>query len=252
MSTKTRQKRVTRKPAFAEINEEVAISIKQKLTLNLKRIEPLTKNQELVFKYRNEHQLLYGSAGTGKTFLALYHALDDIIERELFKKVIIIRSICETRKIGFLPGTEKEKSAAYELPYQEICAKLFARPDAYEVLKAKGIIDFRTTSFLRGITLSDCVIIFDEFQNETSHGINSVMTRVGSDSRMVICGDVTQDDLRQHREISGAKDTIKVLEAMDVFTKVHFELEDIVRSGFVKSYLTARSYLEKSGAIARL
>lgn len=224
-------------------------SLKQRLNFELKRINPLTKNQELVFKYRNEHQLLYGSAGTGKSFLALYLALEDIIEHDAFKKLVIIRSTVPSREQGFLPGDEKQKSAIYELPYAQICQELFGRGDAYEILKQKGVIEFRSTSYVRGITLSNCTILIDEAQNADRRELDSLLTRVGENSRVILCGDGRQDDLLRKREKSGMAEVIKIIRETGLFSAVEFTCDDIVRSGFVKAYITAAEKLEREGKI---
>ena len=150
-----------------------------------------------------------------------------------------MRSAVPTRDIGFLPGNEKEKSAIYEEPYKDICIELFQRGDAYEILKTKGLVNFMTTSFIRGITLRDAVIIVDECQNMSFHELDSIITRVGENCRIIFCGDFRQSDLNKN----GLKDFVRIIKAMDQFDLVDFEIKDIVRSGFVKDYITAKTDL---------
>ena len=206
-------------------------------SLVLQEIEPLTQNQLIAFD-SEKHMLLHGVAGTGKTFISCYLAFDDMVKGQ-YEKLILIRSAVPTRDIGFLPGNEKEKSAIYEAPYKDIAVELFQRGDAYEILKTKGIVHFMTTSFIRGVTLRDAVIIVDECQNMTFHELDSIITRVGQNCRVIFCGDFRQSDLRKN----GLKDFVRILKAMESFDLIDFEIKDIVRSDFVKSYITAKTDL---------
>ena len=206
-------------------------------SLTLQEIEPLTQNQLLAFE-SNKHLLLHGVAGTGKTFISCYLALDDMI-KGCYNNLVILRSAVPTRDIGFLPGNEKEKSAIYEAPYKDIAVELFGRGDAYEILKQKSIVHFMTTSFIRGITLRDAVIIIDECQNMTLHELDSIITRVGENCRVIFCGDFRQSDLGKN----GLEQFVSILKRMEQFDLIDFEIKDIVRSEFVKSYITAKTEL---------
>jgi phosphate starvation-inducible protein PhoH and related proteins len=205
--------------------------------LDLQQIEPLTQNQLKAFE-SEKNLVLHGVAGTGKTFISCYLAFDDMIKQE-YQKLVIIRSAVSTRDIGFLPGNEKEKAHVYEEPYKDICIELFQRGDAYEILKTKGLVHFMTTSFIRGVTLRNATILIDECQNMSFHELDSIITRVGHGCRVIFCGDFRQSDLKQN----GLKDFIRILKAMDSFDLVDFEINDIVRSNFVKSYITAKTEL---------
>jgi len=205
--------------------------------LQLQEIEPLTKNQLKAFE-SEKHLVLHGVAGTGKTFISSYLAFDDIL-KNLFSSLVIIRSAVPTRDIGFLPGNEKEKSSVYEEPYKDICIELFQRGDAYEILKTKGLVHFMTTSFIRGVTLRDAVVLVDECQNMSFHELDSIITRIGENCRVIFCGDFRQSDLDRN----GLSEFIRILKAMDEFTLIDFEAADIVRSGFVKKYIIAKSDL---------
>lgn len=205
--------------------------------LQLQEIEPLTKNQLKAFE-SDKHLVLHGVAGTGKTFISSYLAFDDILKNE-FSSLVIIRSAVPTRDIGFLPGNEKEKSSVYEEPYKDICIELFQRGDAYEILKQKGLVHFMTTSFIRGVTLRDAVVLIDECQNMSFHELDSIITRMGEGCRVIFCGDFRQSDLDKN----GLTEFIRVLKAMDEFTLVDFEPGDIVRSNFVKKYIIAKTDL---------
>ena len=205
--------------------------------LQLQEIEPLTKNQLKAFE-SDKHLVLHGVAGTGKTFISCYLAFDDILNNE-YSSLVIIRSAVPTRDIGFLPGNEKEKSSVYEEPYKDICIELFQRGDAYEICKTKGLVHFMTTSFIRGVTLRDAVVLIDECQNMSFHELDSIITRMGEGCRVIFCGDFRQADLTDN----GLTKFIRVLKAMGEFTLVDFEAADIVRSDFVRKYIIAKTDL---------
>jgi phosphate starvation-inducible PhoH-like protein len=210
--------------------------------LVLQEIEPLTQNQLIAFE-SEKNLVLHGVAGTGKTFIACYLGFDDI-SRGDFRQLVIIRSAVPTRDMGFLPGSDKEKSAVYEEPYKDIAVELFQRGDAYQILKQKGIVHFMTTSFIRGITLHNSVIFIDECQNMTFHELDSIITRVGKDCRIIFSGDFRQDDFHNKRgEESGLSNFLKILEATGRFDMIDFEIKDIVRSDLVKDYIIAKHNL---------
>lgn len=223
--------------------------------LRLKPLVPLTMNQRKTFEqyYRGQNLILHGVPGTGKTYLAVGLALDEVMnDSSTYKKVVIYRSLVETRKQGFQPGDAKKKASPYEPPYKGICSELFGRADAYDVLKNKGIIDFESTSFLRGITLRNTIVIVDEVQNLTSHELHSIITRVGKDSKILFCGDYRQIDLDRRHEKSGIIDFIKILKAMSKFSFIEFDAKDIVRSDLVKQYIITRLELEDKGVVEPL
>ena len=204
--------------------------------LELAEIEPLTRNQLRAFE-SDKNLVLHGCAGTGKTFISCYLAFDDMTKNQ-YEKLVIIRSAVPTRDIGFLPGTEKEKSSVYEEPYYDISIDLFERGDAYQILKTKRLVHFMTTSYIRGITLRDAVILIDECQNMSFHELDSIITRVGENCRVIFCGDFSQSDLKQN----GMREFFEILVSMNRFDFIEFGVEDIVRSGFVKEYIIAKEY----------
>lgn len=215
---------------------------RQESGLILSEIEPLNYSQRRVIESFNQDRnlVLHGCAGTGKTFLASYLAIRDIMDKVDNKnKVIIVRSVVPTRDMGFLPGTLTEKSKVYESPYQSLFSDMFNRGDAYDILKQKLKIEFTTTSFIRGETWDDAIIVVDEFQNMSFQELHSVITRVGENSRILFCGDGKQDDLtsERFREESGIQKFLNVLERMGGFDIIDFEPEDIVRSGLVREYI---------------
>ena len=200
-------------------------------------IEPLTRNQLKAFE-SDKNLILHGIAGTGKTFISCYLAFDDMV-KGVYNSLVIIRSAVPTRDIGFLPGNEKEKASVYEEPYKEIALELFQRGDAYEILKTKGLVHFMTTSFVRGITLKDAVIMVDECQNMSFHELDSIITRVGNNCRVIFCGDFRQSDLKTN----GLESFMEILKNMGAFEFIDFEIKDIVRSEFVKEYIIAKTEL---------
>ena len=212
-------------------------------SLKIRNIQPKTDNQDIVFRNFDDgyNLLLHGLAGTGKTFISLYLALSDLIEGYGDQKnITIVRSVVPTRDMGCLPGNQKEKSKVYEAPYANICSELFGRGDAYEVLKGRGMIDFITTSFVRGVTLNDTTVIVDECQNLSFHELDSIITRLGENSRIIFCGDFRQSDLVRDDERKGVLTFMKILSKMKGFESVEFEEEDIVRSKLVKEYIISK------------
>lgn len=218
-------------------------------------LEAKTDNQEKAIRYYDEGYELFlgGIAGTGKTYVALALGIQDVIEGDTpQKKVVIVRSVVPTRDMGYLPGSEEDKTAVYEAPYKNICQELFGRGDAYEILKNKGLVEFITTSFIRGTTINDAIVIVDEVQNLTAHEAHTVITRIGKNCRVIFCGDLKQSDINKRKEMSGFSDFLRVLQSMDDFKIVMFEKEDIVRSGLVKSYIITRDRLEEEGKVSSL
>ena len=211
--------------------------------LSLSRITPLTPNQERLFTLFNEgHNIfVHGWAGTGKTLLSLYLGLRDVLDSETPRdKIIIVRSVVPSRDMGFMPGNMKEKSKVYELPYADAAAQLVAGSNSYEVMKSKGVIEFTTTSFLRGLTFTNAVIYIDEIQNLADHEIHTVMTRIGDGCRVIVSGDVRQTDFMKDPDRLGCMTFIRTVQNMSSFRSVEFGIEDILRSSFVKEYLIAR------------
>ncbi len=215
----------------------------------LKDIHPLTENQGKVFSAYKEGKnvICSGFPGCGKTFLALYLALYDVLYADTdYERIVVIRSLVKTREIGHLPGSVEEKSAPFEAPYSAICNELFHRGDAYSILKKKEIIEFENTSFLRGITFNNTIIIVDEFENCNFHELDTIAGRIGKNSKLVLCGDVNQTDLlSSNRDESGFKKFVKIASIMDGFEIVDFGVEDIVRSGFVYDYIIAKNRVEQ-------
>ena len=212
-------------------------------------IKPLTDNQKIAFdEYKaGKNMLLHGAAGTGKTFIMLYLALQEVLDETTpYEKIYIVRSLVPTREIGFLPGDHEDKSYLYQIPYKNMVRYMFKMPDdnsfemLYDNLRAQDTIDFWSTSFIRGVTLDNAIIIVDEFSNLNFHELDSMITRIGEDSKLMFCGDITQTDLVRTNEKDGISDFIRVLQDMKEFSCIEFGLDDIVRSGLVKSYLISK------------
>ena len=211
--------------------------------INLRQVIPITDTQERAFSsYRaGKNMLLHGVAGTGKTFVSVYLALKDALEHcDNKSNVQIIRSVVPTRDMGFLPGNQREKTRIYEEPYLAICGEMFNRSDAYETLKRRDIIQFTTTSYIRGLTFNDSTVIVDECQNMTWHELDSVITRLGENTRIIFCGDFRQSDFLWNKDKSGIHDFMKVIKTMDSFDFIEFEKDDIVRSNLVKEYIISK------------
>lgn len=241
-------RRETKKRKRQQMFKEQESSI-QKQNLSLKTIDPITENQKLAFQQwkKGQNLLLHGLAGTGKSFISLYLALKEIYNpKSFYKNILIVRSVVPTRDMGFLPGSIKEKTKVFEQPYQGICSDLFGRGDAYEVLKTKHIVDFTTTSFIRGNTFHDTIVIVDEVNNLTFHELDSVITRLGNNCRIILCGDYRQSDLIYNNDRSGLLTFMEVLDMIKSFSHVEFEIDDIVRSGLVKEYIIAKTKLNIS------
>jgi len=229
--------------------------MKRKKPINLdyiKKIEPLTENQETFFDSYSEDKNLvaYGVAGTGKTFITLYNALMDVLDTKTpYEKIYIVRSLVPTREIGFLPGDHEDKSDIYQIPYKNMVKYMFEMPDdnsfemLYANLKAQGTISFWSTSFIRGTTFDNAILIIDEFQNLNFHELDSIITRVGENSKIHFCGDATQTDLVKTHEKNGIVDFMRIINQMPSFDTIEFQPEDICRSGLVKEYIVAKHEL---------
>jgi phosphate starvation-inducible protein PhoH len=247
MTAKTTQRLTKRQQRLAEKGLMKFPSIQQ-LHFDLHHIQPITDNQVHTFNAydKGENLFLHGCAGTGKTFISMYLALKEIENsRSRRRKLVIIRTAQSSKDIGFLPGDEKRKLEVYEAPYKAICAELYHRGDAYEVLKQKGIIEFHSTSFLRGTTIDDAIILIDECQNQRYVELRTVLTRTGDHSRVILCGDTKQDDLtsERYKESSGLADMMRVFERMGQMQAIQFDIDDIVRSGFVRDFIIAENEL---------
>ena len=212
-------------------------------------IDPLTENQKKFFDSYAEgkHLVAYGCAGTGKTFITLYNALYEVLdEKTLYERIYLVRSLVATREIGFLPGTHEDKADIYQIPYKNMVKYMFQMPsDAdfemlYGNLKSQETIKFWSTSFIRGTTLDNAIIIVDECQNLSAHELDSIITRVGENSKIMFCGDATQSDLVKTNERNGILNFLSILRRMPSFDMIEFGVEDICRSGLVKEYIIAK------------
>ena len=241
-----------RKKNTPDINGMSAKQMKRRKPINsdmLVEIEPLTPAQEKVFEHWENDKNLFmsGAAGTGKTFVALYLALREVLKEDSpYDKVYVVRSLVATREIGFLPGTHEDKASLYQIPYKNMVKYMFEMPDdpsfemLYENLKTQETVSFWSTSFLRGTTLDRAIVIVDECQNLNFHELDSIITRVGEDSKIIFCGDHCQSDLVKAGERNGVIDFMSILRLMDEFGMVEFGVEDIVRSGLIRSYLVSK------------
>ena len=219
---------------------------------DLVKIEPVTDNQKVVFDSykKGKNQFLYGCAGTGKTFITLYLAMQEVLRNDTpYDRVVMVRSLIPTREIGFLPGDEEDKAALYQVPYSNMVQFMFKQPNEqaftmlYDRIKSQGSFYFLSTSFLRGLTFDNSIIIVDECQNLNFHELDTIVTRVGQDSKIMFCGDFMQTDLSKVNERNGLHDFLRILEEMEEFNCLEFNIGDIVRSGFVRNYLIQKTKL---------
>ena len=219
---------------------------------NLTKISPVTDSQKEIFDTWKDgkNQFLFGCAGTGKTFISLYLALQQVLNNETpYDKVIVVRSLIPTREIGFLPGDEEDKAVLYQVPFSNMMQFMFEQPNEqafsmlYERLKQQGSFYFLSTSFLRGLTFDNSIIIVDECQNLNFHELDTIITRVGQDSKIFFCGDFGQSDLTKLNERNGLMDFLQILQEMNEFNCTEFNIGDIVRSGFVRNYLIQKTKL---------
>ena len=233
-----------------------AKQMKRKKPINtdlLNKIEPITDNQKKLFDGYNEGKNIfaYGCAGTGKTFAALYLALKDVLDPSTpYDRVFIVRSLVSTREIGFLPGDHEDKSSLYQIPYKHMVKYMveMATDAAFDMLyanlKAQETIKFWSTSFIRGTTLDRSIVLIDECQNLNFHELDSIITRIGEDSKIMFCGDATQTDLIKQNEKNGIHDFMKIIQQLpELFEMVEFNVNDIVRSGLVREYLISKMAL---------
>ena len=243
-----KERRLTRKERRRQEREEEHLVGILNNKFSMRKISPLTPTQSDLFQsYREGYNVAaIGTAGTGKTMCAMYLALSDVLSKQGYEKVIVIRSAVQTREQGFMPGSKQQKEAVFEAPYTDIVNDLYGRGDAYQILKSKGMMQFMTSSFVRGLTFDNAIIIVDECQSMTYHELDTIITRVGESSKIVFCGDTKQDDLeisRNRADVSGLAQFLKVLNNVDSFETIQFTPQDIVRSGLVKEYILAKERL---------
>ena len=245
---------MARKPALKTVEAEAANTERLRVVNNslklriddLRTFDPLTENQKLFFdayKRGDYFVALHGVAGTGKTFCALYKALEEVMDKSNpFRKIIVVRSAVQSREVGHLPGDVHEKMEIYQQPYRQICETLFDRKDAWDRLEEQGFIEFISTSFIRGMSFDDAIIIVDEIQNCNFTELQTVITRVGYRSKIIFCGDYRQTDLNKNKnDISGVKRFLEIASTMKCHTRIEFTVEDIVRSSLVRDWILAEA-----------
>ena len=213
---------------------------------DLLQFDPITLNQEKTYAAWDEgyNLVLTGTAGTGKTFNALYLALEDVLDKDSdYDRLIIVRSMVPTRDMGFLPGTKAEKEDAFTTPYKNICCELFGDKASYNKMLIGGQIQFESTSFIRGTTFDNAIIVVDEMQNLNFHELDSVITRVGRSTKIIFSGDYKQSDFKHEDEKQGIVKFLQIVEQLKNFEIINFGWEDIVRSDFVRDYIMTKEML---------
>lgn len=251
----SRQRRLTAREKRRNEREKSTETLNSKF--GMKQIKPITSTQEEMFhNYQTGYNIAaIGTAGTGKTMCALYLALQDVLLNDNYEQIVIVRSAVQTREQGFMPGTQAQKEAVYSVPYSDIVCDLFGRGDAWEILKQKRQVKFMTSSFVRGLTFDNSIIVVDECQSMTYHELDSIITRVGESSKIIFCGDTKQDDLagsKNRNDVSGLANFLKVLNRIPSFKMVNFGVDDIVRSGLVKEYIIAKETLQAKNVSTQL
>lgn len=227
-----------------QVNRDINYVVDTKF--RMEPVQPITENQARLMNAYNSGKniMALGTAGTGKTYISLFLALKDVLNKGEYSKVIIIRSAVQARDQGFMPGTLTEKMSYYETPYIDITNSLFERADAYSILKRKDNIQFMSSSFVRGLTFDNAIIIVDECQNFGYTELSAIVTRVGENSRIIFCGDTKQDELIKNKyDKSGLIEFVKVLDTMDSFSRITFTVDDVVRSGVVREFILAEEAL---------
>jgi len=213
---------------------------------DLLEYEPITRGQEVTYQaWDDDYNLvLTGSAGTGKTFMGMYLGLEQVLDPTTEQeRLVIVRSMVPTRDMGFLPGTKEEKEDVLLSPYKNIANELFGDSNSYNRAVTAKKIEFQSTSFIRGLTLDNCVILVDEMQNMNFHELDSVITRVGKNCRVIFAGDYLQSDFKFKDEKDGIMKFLTIVEQLKKFEVITFGWEDIVRSDFVRDYIMTKEML---------
>jgi len=239
---------MARKPtSTAETDAEVKQKVNHHLKLridDLKTFEPLTENQKKFFDAYKRGDMfigLFGYPGTGKSTIAAIKAFEEVLDKSNpYKQVVVVRSAVQVRDQGYLPGTLEEKMEIYEAPYKDICHTLFGRPDAWQRLKEQNVAKFISTTAIRGITISDSIVIVDESANCSWSELSAIFARCGNRTKIIFCGDHFQNDLTKNKhDVSGLAKFIDVARSMDEFTEINFTPEDIIRSDLVRAFILA-------------
>ena len=218
---------------------------------DLTTIQPKTAKQREFFdayKAGDYFMCLHGVAGTGKSYIALYKALEEVMDKSNpYTKVVVVRSAVQSREMGHLPGSADEKMETYIQPYRQITSDLFNRKDAWDRLVEQGYAEFISTSFIRGTTFTNSILLVDEFQNMNFEELDTIITRVGHTSKIIFCGDVRQLDLRKKDDKTGLPKFLSIVSRMKEFSRFEFSMDDIVRSSLVKNYIIAKTTFDDEG-----
>jgi phosphate starvation-inducible PhoH-like protein len=218
-----------------------------KLKIRRKTVVPKNISQKHYLNALLKDDVVFGigPAGTGKTYLAIAVALQSLLNGEVDRIVVTRPAVEAGEALGFLPGDLEEKILPYLRPLYDAMEDMVGKEDTNKMME-RGLIEVAPLAYMRGRTLSKAFVILDEAQNSTSEQMMMFLTRLGSDSKMIITGDITQVDLPRSKK-SGLKMASKVLEAVDRIKIFYFKENDVVRHPLVRKIIEAYNAYEFSG-----